>query len=56
MNITLEEIDESSYWLELYEASGMVKKELIVVLMKEAKELTAIFTSSIKTAKTNCKL
>jgi four helix bundle protein len=51
INIALGEIDETSYWLELYEASGLIKKELLTGLMKEANELTAIFTASIKTAK-----
>jgi four helix bundle protein len=46
-----EEADESQYWLELLEDSGILKREQLSSLMKEAKELTAIFTASGKTAK-----
>ena len=46
-----EEADESGYWLELLIESGMMKEEMLVDLLKESGELTAIFTSSGKTAK-----
>lgn len=48
-----EESDESLFWLELIYLSGINKSEKIKVLMKEANELTAIFTSTRKTARTN---
>ncbi|KAF0158957.1 MAG: hypothetical protein FD159_851 [Syntrophaceae bacterium] len=51
LGIVLEEADECAYWFELLMESGIVKKELIDPLLKEANELTAIFVSSIKTVK-----
>jgi four helix bundle protein len=48
-----EEADESVYWLELMEESGLVDSKDIIILKKEANELTAIFTAIGKTAKTN---
>lgn len=51
MSIVVEEADESQYWIELADSFkwGNVKKRRN--LLNEAKELTAIFTASIKTAK-----
>ncbi len=46
-----EEADESEFWLELLIDGEIMKKELVDPLLEEAGELTAIFTSSIKTAK-----
>jgi len=46
-----EEADESAYWIELLAESGMIKKELLKEVLKEAGELTAIFTASGTTAK-----
>ncbi len=51
MNIVLEEADESQYWLELALALRLTKEDRIDCFLKEAGELTAIFTSSIKTAR-----
>jgi four helix bundle protein len=51
LGIVLEEIDECGYWLELIMESGMINKEKIESLYKEANEITAIIVSSIKTAK-----
>jgi len=51
--IVEEEADESIYWLELMEESGLVRPELLMSLKKEADELTAIFTAIGKTAKAN---
>ena len=51
LGIVLEEVDECGYWMELLIDSGIVSEEKINLLYKEADELTAIFTSSIKTAK-----
>ena len=48
-----EEADESMLWLELLIESGIMKKELLEDLLKEANELTAIFTATGKTAKIN---
>ena len=51
--IVEEEADESIYWLELMEESGLVSSTKLVTLKKEADELTAIFTAIGKTAKAN---
>ncbi|PWK80507.1 four helix bundle protein [Mucilaginibacter oryzae] len=54
--IVEEEADESIYWLELIEESGLVNSSTLPGLKKEANELTAIFTAIGKTAKENQKL
>ena len=46
-----EEADESLFWLELAVDSKLVTAQRAQALLKEAEELTAIFVSSIKTAK-----
>jgi four helix bundle protein len=51
MNIALEEADESLYWLELAVDSGLLSRNSVDNLLREANELTAIFTTSIKTAR-----
>ncbi len=51
ITIVEEESDESAYWIELLGESGIVKKKLLENLLIEANELTAIFTSSGRTAK-----
>ncbi len=49
--ISLEEADESMYWMEMLQEAGIVSTEKLKDLMKEADELIAIFTASIKTAR-----
>jgi len=51
ITIVEEEADETSYWIELLIESGIMKKQLLESLLKESNELTAIFTSSGRTAK-----
>lgn len=51
INIVEEECDESLFWLELLEESGLKRKENLIEIKREANELTAIFTASGKTAK-----
>lgn len=46
-----EEADECQYWLELFHELGNHKPTSIELLLKEAKELTAIFSASGKTSK-----
>lgn len=53
ITIVEEEADETSLWLELIMESGTLSNDFTVLLHKESKELTAIFTSSGKTAKEN---
>jgi len=49
INIVLEEVDETLYWLEIIKELNYLKDEILNPAMKEADELTAIFTSSLKT-------
>ena len=49
--ISLEEADECLYWMELLQEARIVPADKLKDLMKEADELVAIFTASIKTAK-----
>jgi four helix bundle protein len=51
IGIVAEEADETVLWLELLTESGIVSPEKTVELVKEAKELAAIFTASQQTAK-----
>ena len=53
MGIVEEEIDESLYWIELLETSGLVSHEKVTDLLNEANQLAAITVASIKTAKQN---
>ena len=55
ITIVEEESDESSLWLELIMESETLNNDLTNSLHKESLELTAIFTSSGKTAKENSK-
>lgn len=48
-----EEADESAFWMELIMEGGLLKSENVSALHQEAEELTAIFTASGRTAKTN---
>jgi four helix bundle protein len=51
IGVVAEEADESAFWIELLSDTGTMKKELLAELLKEAQELTAIFTASRQTAK-----
>jgi four helix bundle protein len=54
LNIVLEEADESMLWLEIInETNEKIDKAVLEGLHKESNELTAIFTSSLKTARKN---
>jgi four helix bundle protein len=53
--ISLEEADECLYWMELLQEGGIIHADRLKDLMKEADELVAIFTASIKTARLNMK-
>lgn len=48
-----EEADESIYWLRMCRDSGYLTPEQANPLINEANELTAIFVTSIKTARSN---
>ena len=49
INIVLEEVDETLYWLEIIKAKNLIKTDDIDKNLKEANELTAIFVSTLKT-------
>ena len=51
--IVEEECDETLFWLELIKDANLLKGEKLQSLLKEADELTAIFTASGKIAKQN---
>jgi four helix bundle protein len=50
IGIALEEADESQFWLELLEESGIVQAEKLILLKSEIAELTAILTTMRKNA------
>ena len=51
ISIVEEECDETLFWLELIAEANLLKKERLQDMVKEADELTAIFTASGKTAR-----
>ncbi len=54
LNVVLEESDESMFWFEVInETNEKIDKKICHSLHKESDELTAIFTSSLKTARIN---
>lgn len=53
LGIVEEECDESLFWLEMIRDAKLMPEAKLVLLLKEANELTAIFTASHKTARNN---
>ena len=53
LSIALKEADETQYWLELLYESEIIDKNIFCSLNNDLKEIIAIITSSIKTAKQN---
>lgn len=51
MEGSLQELDETCYWLELLKDSGIFSAEKLTPLIKEADELTAIFVTIVKKVK-----
>ncbi|MCI0458466.1 MAG: four helix bundle protein [Gemmataceae bacterium] len=51
LEVGLQELDETSYWLELLVEGQIVPESRLADLCKEIQELTAILVSSVKTAK-----
>jgi hypothetical protein len=51
LGVVIEETDESAYWLELLIDTGVIKKEKLSGLLKEAQELTAIFSAARNTTR-----
>ena len=53
LGIVAEEADESVYWLELVREGRLLPDAKIADLLREANELTAIFTSARRTSSKN---
>ena len=53
IGVVEEEADESCYWMELMLETKLLPTTKVVPLLGEAQELTAIFTASGRTARTN---
>ncbi|WP_317127261.1 four helix bundle protein [Botryobacter ruber] len=53
IGIALEEADESLFWMELLEESGIISSSRLQSLKQEAHELTAILTTARKSAYKN---
>jgi four helix bundle protein len=51
LGVVAEEADEAVFWLEMLVDCGIVKREKLMSLLTEARELTAIFSASQHTAK-----
>lgn len=51
IEVGLQELEETGYWLELLVEAQIVNQIQVVTLFNEIEELTAIFVSSAKTAK-----
>jgi four helix bundle protein len=55
MESATQELDETTYWLELLQESGVVQERLLRELHNEADELIRVFVASVRTAKENQK-
>jgi len=51
MEGALQELDETSYWLELLDEAGVMRGDRLSMAHRESQELLAIFVASAKTAK-----
>ena len=51
LSVVIEEIDEACFWMEFIIDELLLKKAKVGPLLEEAKELTAIFVASRKTAR-----
>ena len=51
MGIVVEEADETVFWLELLAETGVVRADRVSDLQKEANELLAISSASLRTSK-----
>jgi four helix bundle protein len=53
IGVVEEEADESVFWLDITPGTKNASADEVLPLLKEARELTAIFTAASKTAKQN---
>jgi four helix bundle protein len=51
MGIVEEETDESVFWIEMLVDTNLVRRELVADLLDEGNQLTAIWVTSINTAR-----
>ena len=51
LGVVVEEADETIYWLELLGENGIMPQRGLAELLKEAHELTAIFTAARETSR-----
>lgn len=55
MGTVEEEADESLYWMEMLVDAGLLPKEKMAALIKEATEIVAMVVASIRTARSRSK-
>lgn len=55
LGICIQELEETGYWVELLEESGMCPKEKMVEIKDETEQLIAIFVSGVKTLKSRAR-
>jgi len=53
LETALQELDETSYWLELIGESAIVSSQRLAPLLREADELTRVLVACVKTIKGN---
>jgi four helix bundle protein len=53
LGIVIKELNETSIWLRMLDRSELIKSELLAAIIIENRELCRIFTSSLKTARSN---
>ncbi len=51
VRIVLKELNETSIWLRVIERSNMLRRDLLLDIVGENKELCRIFTTSLRTAR-----
>ena len=53
LSVALKEADETTYWLELLVGSEYIDQKMFASLEKDIKEIIALITASINTARSN---
>jgi four helix bundle protein len=53
LEVGIQELDETAYWLELIVESGTLPQDRLADLLDEANQLTAILVTCVKNAKVN---
>ena len=55
LRIVVKELNETSIWLRVIERGQMLKRELLIEIIRENKELCKIFNASLQTARHKAK-